>query len=259
MKTTLDRESKILREILHHESVSVEDLVQACGVSPASVRRDLTELERKGLIRRTHGGAVMVEPMIYEPFRYDSVFRHHELHYGKEKRRIGLAAAETVQSGETLFLTAGTTTTQVARSLRHRGNIKVVTNAVNIAMELSGRTEIKVYVTGGFLQLGWFSLVGHTAVESVRNFYADRIILGVCGLHPQLGITLLEADEAITFRSMIEKSRKRIVVADSSKLGIATVAVVCPVSEIHTLITDTGASDEAIRPFLESGIEVQRV
>ncbi len=259
MKNTVHRENKILREVLHHGSVSVEDLVVTLGVSAASVRRDLTELDRRGLIRRTHGGAVMAESMIYEPFRYDSVFCQHERHYEMEKRRMGLAAAELIHPGDTVILTAGTTTTQVARSLRHRKDIKVVTNAVNIAMELSGRRDIKVYVTGGDLQIGWFSLIGHAAVDSVRNLYADRIFMGACGVHPRLGITLLEAEEATTFRTMIEKSRERIVVADSSKLGVATAAVVCPISDIQILITDTHATDEAIAPLLATGVDVRRV
>jgi DeoR family transcriptional regulator, aga operon transcriptional repressor len=259
MKTTRKRDSKILHEVLHHESVSIEDLVTSLGVSAASVRRDLTKLERKGLVRRTHGGALTIEPMIYEPFRYDAVFRQQEQRYGKEKRRIGLAAAEMVRHGETVILTAGTTTTQIARSLRHRENIKVVTNAVNIAMELSGRREIKVYVTGGLLQFGWFSLIGQSAVESVSNFYADRIFMGACGVHPRLGVTVLETDEATTFRAMIDKSKKRVVVADSSKLGVATAAVVCPISEIQILITDARASDEMIAPFVAAGVEVRRV
>ncbi|MGH9470945.1 MAG: DeoR/GlpR family DNA-binding transcription regulator [Terriglobia bacterium] len=259
MKNALRREEQILHEVLQNGEVSVDDLITTLGVSAASVRRDLTGLQRKGLIRRTHGGAVTVERLLYEPFRYDSLFQRHVQHYEKEKRRIGLAAAALIQEKETVILTAGTTTTQVARSIRHRKNIRVVTNAVNIAMELSGRRDLKVVVTGGVLQYGWFSLIGHAAVDSIQDLYADRIFVGACGVCHERGVTLLEPDEAATFRAMIRQSRQKVLVADSSKLGVTTAAVVCPVSEIDILITDAGATDEAISPFRATGIDVRRV
>lgn len=256
----LNRADQILRELRHKGSVSLEELITGLGASAASVRRDLAKLEGKGLVRRTHGGAILVEPLLYEPFRYDSLFQNREQHRTAEKRRIGLAAAELIQENETVGFTAGTTTTHVARNLRNRHNIRVITNAINIAMELSNCEGLKTFVTGGFVQwAGSFSLVGQVAMASLRDIYMDRVFVSVCGIDIARGVTIIEPEEGLTFRAMIQQAKQTIVVADSTKIGVVTPALVCPISEIHMLITDTRASDKAIAPFLERGIEVQRV
>ena len=130
------RSEQIVKFLLRTGSATIEELLSVAGSSAPSIRRDLARLEARGLIRRTHGGAELVEPLLYEPFRYDSSFLAREQRHAAEKRRIGLAAAELVQPGETVGLSAGTTTTHIGRSLRHRDKIQIVTNAINIGMEL---------------------------------------------------------------------------------------------------------------------------
>jgi DeoR family transcriptional regulator, aga operon transcriptional repressor len=255
-----NRADQILKELRQNGSVSLDELIEGLGASPASVRRDLAKLEAKGLVRRTHGGATLVEPLLYEPFRYDSLFQNRDQHRTAEKRRIGLAAAELIQENETVGFTAGTTTTHVARNLRNRHNIRVVTNAINIAMELSNCAGLKTFVTGGFVQwAGSFSLVGQVAMASLSDIFMDRVFVSVCGIDVARGITVIEPEEGLTFRAMIRQAKQVVVVADSSKIGIVTPALICPVPEIHMLITDTRASDKAVAPFLQQGIEVQRV
>lgn len=250
----------ILRSLRHKGSVSLEELVKALHASPASVRRDLAKLQKKGLIRRTPGGATLVEPLLYEPFRYDSLFQNREQHRVADKRRIGIAAAELIQENETVGFTAGTTTTHVARSLRNRHNIRVITNAVNIAMELSNCEGLRTFVTGGFVQwAGSFSLVGHGAIEFLNDIYMDKVFVSVCGIDAARGVTVIESEEALTFRAMIHHAKKVIVVTDSTKLGVVTPALVCPLSDIHMLVTDTHATDKTVALFSERGIEVRRV
>jgi DeoR family transcriptional regulator of aga operon len=254
------RANEILRELRHKGSISLPELVKGLHTSPASVRRDLAKLEKKGLVRRTPGGAILVEPLLYEPFRYDSLFQNREQHRTAEKRRIGIAAAELIEENETVGFTAGTTTTHVARSLRNRHNIRIITNAVNIAMELSNCEGLRTFVTGGFVQwAGSFSLVGHAAVNFLSDIYMDKVFVSVCGIDAARGVTVIESEEALTFRAMIRQAKKVIVVADSSKLGAVTPALVCPISEIQTVITDTGASDKAVALFTERGVQVMRV
>lgn len=254
------RENQILKELRQKGSVSMDGLIETLGSSAASVRRDLGKLQKKGLVRRTHGGATLVEPLLYEPFRYDSLFQRREQHRPAEKRRIGMAAAELIQENETVGFTAGTTTTHVARNIRNLHNIRVITNAVNIAMELSNCAGLRTFVTGGFVQwAGSFSLVGQTAINSLSDIYMDKVFVSVCGIDISRGITLIESDEALTFRAMMRQSRQVIVVADSSKIGIVTPALIGSISEVHMLVTDTRASDKAITPFRKRGIEVRRV
>src|SRR6266540_6275961 len=134
----------ILQELLRHGEVSVDRLASHFHVSTATIRRDLSELERQGQLRRNHGGAAPVMPMLYEAFRHLSSFQEQEEKCVAEKRRIGLLAASLIADGDIIAIGAGTTTTQVARCIRHRKGITVLTNAINIAMELSHLAEIRV-------------------------------------------------------------------------------------------------------------------
>ncbi len=243
------RSQRILEVLLRAGQVSVDDLAALLNVSAATIRRDLTLLEHRGLLRRTHGGAISVEPMLYEPFRHDSSFQSHERLFAEEKRYIGLAAAELIADGETIALTPGTTATQVARSIRHRKGITVVTNAVNIAMELSNRDDLTVFVTGGFLRGMWFSLVGHTGMQAVGELFVDKVFIGVDGIDVERGLSSRQADD---------QARRKIVVTDHSKLGRVDAALICATAEIDTLVTDGGATDEIIAPFVAQGIQVLR-
>jgi DeoR family transcriptional regulator of aga operon len=255
-----DRRDQILLELRKKGSVSLEELIAHLGASAASIRRDLAGLQKQGLVRRTHGGVALIEPLLYEPFRYDSLFQKRVQHRPSEKRRIGLAAAEVIQEHETIGFTAGTTTTQVARNIRNRHNLRVITNAINIAMELCNCAGLQTFVTGGFVQwAGSFSLVGQGAINFLSDIFLDKVFVSACGIDLARGITVIEPEESLTFRAMIHQAKMRIVVADSSKLGVVTPALVCPLSEINLLITDTRATDKAVAPFAERGIEVKRV
>ena len=254
------RSEQIINFLLRAGTATIDELLAVAGSSAPSIRRDLVRLENRGLIRRTHGGAELVEPLLYEPFRYDSSFLAREQRYATEKRRIGVTAAELVEAGETVGLTAGTTTTHIGRSLRHRDKIQVITNAINIGMELCNQTGIRTYLTGGVLSWSWsFSLTGNAALDFLDNVYMDKVFVSVTGLDAERGATTIEADEALVYRKMIKQARKVIVAADSSKVGKVSPAFICPASAIHTLITDTGASAEALEAFERLGIQIIRV
>ena len=260
MSDTLNsRSEQIVKLLLRAGSATIEEIIAVAGSSAPSIRRDLARLENRGLIRRTHGGATLVEPLLYEPFRYDSSFLAREQRFAAEKRRIGLAGAELIQANETVGLSAGTTTTYVGRSLRHREKIQVVTNAINIGMELCNQPGIRTYLTGGVVPWAWsFSLTGNAALTFLEDVYMDKVFLSVTGLDAERGATTLEPDEALVYRKMLKQSKQLIVVADSSKLGKVGPAFICPTGEIHTLITDAGATAESLAPFERQGIRVIR-
>jgi DeoR family transcriptional regulator of aga operon len=177
-----------------------------------------------------------------------------------KSRRIGLAGAELIQEHETVGFTAGTTTTHVARNIRSRHNIRVVTNAVNIAMELCNCAGLQTLVTAGLVQwAGSFSLVGHGAINFLKDIYIDKLFISVCGIDAKRGVTVIESEEALTFRAMIQQAKKTIVVADSSKLGLVNPARICAISDVQLLITDSHASKSALAPFVGKGIEVRKV
>ena len=253
------RSERIIKFLLRVGTASIDEIVGEAGSSAPSIRRDLARLETRGLIKRTHGGATLVEPLLYEPFRYDSSFLAREQRYAVEKRRIGAAAAELVMANETVGLTAGTTTTHIGRSLRHRDKIQVITNAINIGMELCNQPGIRTYLTGGVVPWAWsFSLTGNPALEFLDDVYMDKVFLSVTGFDAERGATTLETDEALVYRKMLKQSKQVIVVADASKLGKVSPAFICPASEIHVLITDIGASDEALAAFDRQGMKIVR-
>jgi DeoR family transcriptional regulator of aga operon len=252
------RTEQILQELLLKGGVSVEFLADKLKVSTATIRRDLISLEQQGLLLRSHGGADMVGPSLYEPFRPISSFPEQENQRSAEKRRIGLAAAKLIRDGDIIALGAGTTTTQVARSIRHLRNITVLTNAVNIAMELSHRDNIKVSVTGGDLSGAWFALVGDNAQQRASEMFIDKTFIGVDGIHPQHGLTTNYPEQAAIHRTLLEQARQRIVVADHRKVGVAGTALIWKPHDIDIFITDKKTSAAALAPFSDNGIKVIR-
>jgi DeoR family transcriptional regulator of aga operon len=253
------RFSAILSLLQQTGRVDVESLSQQLDVSLVTIRRDLDALEQKGLLRRTHGGAVSIEPLFYEPFRRDRSFLAQVERAADEKRRIGRAAAALINPGETIALTPGTTTTEVIRGLPMNYNITVVTNTVNVAMELSKRKDVYVFVTGGHLHGEWFSLVGTAAIRSLENMLINTMFIGADGMDPSWGASCFNADEAELNATMMRLARRRVAVVDNGKLGVVANWRICQASELNILITDVSATDEAIAPYQKLGIEVMRV
>ena len=253
------RFTAILTSLQQTGRVSVETLSDQLAVSVVTVRRDLDALEEKGLLRRTHGGAVSIEPLFYEPFRRDQSFLAQVERAADEKRRIGRAAAALITVGETIALTPGTTTTEVIRGLPINYNITVVTNTVNVAMELSKRKDVYVFVTGGHLHGEWFSLVGSAALRSLDNMLINTMFIGADGMDANWGASCFNADEAELNSTMMKLARRRVAVVDSGKLGVVANWRICKPDDLNILVTDTTATDEMVAPFQKLGIEVMRV
>lgn len=218
----------------------METLSKALGVSPATVRRDLTELEKQGLIRRTHGGALPLSGTSFEPSLGQKAAEQVE-----EKRRIGMAAASLVRDGETIILDAGTTTVEIARALSARRDLTVVTNSLAIAAELADREGVHVIVTGGDLRKHTMALVGPAAESFLRTITADRVFLGINGISPERGLTTPNLLEAATKRAMVQAASEVVVVADHTKLGRVTFAHVADLEQVDRLVCDEPAGERA--------------
>ena len=253
------RLNAILEKLRQSGTVTVEFLSAELGASMVTIRRDLDQLEHDGLLQRTHGGAVSIEPLFYEPFKNDRSFQAHLEKFSEEKRRIGRAASALIEKGETIALTPGTTTLEIIRGLPLNQNITIVTNTVNIAMELSKRKDLDVFVTGGHLRGDWFSLVGPTAIQSLQSMLIHTLFIGADGIDGTWGASCLSSDEANLNSAMVKLSRRRIAVVDHSKFGKVGGWRICQTAEIHMLMTDAQATDEMIEPFQRAGVEVLRV
>jgi DeoR/GlpR family transcriptional regulator of sugar metabolism len=253
------RLTAILGNLQQSGSVAVEELSERLDVSLVTIRRDLDVLEQQGLLRRTHGGAVSIEPLFYEPFKNDRSFQAQVERFSQEKRRIGRAAANLIERGETIALTPGTTTTEVIRGLPLNHEITVVTNTVNVAMELSKRKDLRIFVTGGHLHGDWFSLVGPTAVQSLSQLLITTVFIGADGVDAKWGPSCFSPDEAHLNSVMVRHARRRIAVVDHSKFGVVAGWRICPASDLDILVTDTGATAAMTEPFEKANVKVLKV
>ncbi|PYV84536.1 MAG: DeoR/GlpR transcriptional regulator [Acidobacteria bacterium] len=253
------RLNAILTSLQQSGSVSVEGLSKELDVSLVTIRRDLDALENQGLLRRTHGGAVSIEPFFYEPFRNDRSFQAQVERFADEKRRIGRAAAALIKAGEIIALTPGTTTTEVIRGLPLNHHITVVTSTVNVAMELSKRKDLDIFVTGGHLRGEWFSLLGPTAAQSLSHLLISTLFVGADGIDAKHGASCFSPDEAQLNSTMVKHAQRKIAVVDHSKFGVVAGWRICPTSDLDILITDSGATDEMVEPFEKAQVQVMRV
>jgi DeoR/GlpR family transcriptional regulator of sugar metabolism len=253
------RRELLVEELSVSKWVTVDELMVQTGASQATIRRDLRYLEAKGLVRRDHGLVRLAELSSFGPFLGDPGFREQVHSMAAEKRRIGKAAAALIQDGETVAISPGTTTGQIALALGERKNLTVVTNAVNVAMELSRRRDLAVHLVGGYLSGDWFALVGPQALESTRTIFTDRIFFGANGVHAEHGVTDRHTEEAAMNQALARQARQRILVVDHTKFGQVARYLVCPIQEVNMIITDLGATDEMTAPLRNLGIEVLRV
>jgi DeoR family transcriptional regulator of aga operon len=239
-------------EILNRDGrVLVVDLAKQFRTSQVTIRKDLDVLEAHGRIHRSHGGALPAHEGALE----DPTLREKEKLHRKEKLQIAAAAARMVQEGQVVILDSGTTTTAIARKLREFENLTIITNAVNIAAELSG-SSLDVILTGGTLRKNSFSLVGPVAEETLRRLNADILFLGVDGFDVQHGLTTPNLLEAKVNRTMMDVARTVVVVCDSSKFGRRSLSSIAPPSAIHHLITDKDIRKADLVALKKAGIQV---
>ncbi|HEY5988420.1 MAG TPA: DeoR/GlpR family DNA-binding transcription regulator [Streptosporangiaceae bacterium] len=245
-----DRMAAILDHIAQQGSVDVTSVASQLDVSSATLRRDLQALHEQGLLVRTHGGAVAGGVDLELPLRY------REARHQPEKRAIGRLAAGLVPSGAVVGLTGGTTVTEVARALMGRGDITVVTNALNIAAELVLRPSLRVLVIGGTARHASYELVGPAAEVVIDRYHLDVSFIGVDGLTVEEGCSTHDELEAHTDHAFIRRARRTVVVTDSTKLGRVTFARICRIGEIDDLVTDQRADPAVLEQLREAGVNV---
>lgn len=246
---TEERRQLILERLRSDGKVVAAELSEALEVSPDTVRRDLRELAEAKLLRRVHGGAL---PPVSSPRQYAQRVEQAP----EAKAAIGRATARLLRSGQVILLDAGTTTLEVARHLPDDLDATVVTNSPPIAMALADHPTVEVSVIGGMLDKRARALVGAAAVDALRNVRADILVLGVCSLHPEIGITVLEVEESYVKRAMIANAAEVVAVSAADKLGTAGPYVVAPVSELTYVVTDQDALPEQLVGFRTAGVEV---
>lgn len=246
-----ERRSNIVRMTEQHGSVRVSELSKLFGVTEETIRRDLEELEKNGYLKRTYGGAISVKGTGFEmPFT-----RRVESNR-KEKNLIGKQAAALVKEGETVMLDASTTALWVARHLVSKRHLTVMTNSVQIVMELANRPGINVISTGGNLRDRSLSFVGPLAQRAVASYFVDKLFMSGKGLAPEEGLTDSNELEVELKKQMMTAARESICVVDSSKIGHKAFARIAGVEDFTKIITDPGIEPAMADAIRQKGTEL---
>jgi DeoR family transcriptional regulator of aga operon len=257
--TRASRWSIMLDRLARTGRLGVGEAAELLGVSEATIRRDFSELAKRQLVARNHGGVVATSVAYELPYRYRSSMGDDD------RTRVAAAAAALVRSGQVIGLNGGTTTTATSRAITTRedlaaeGEITIVTNALNIATEAVLRPHVQCVSLGGVARPESYEVTGPLATLVLHQLWLDVAIVGVDALSALEGATCRHEEEAAIIRTMIERSKQVICVATGEKLGRRTFASICPAERIDHLVTTVGADREQVDALRERGVQVHQV
>lgn len=249
-----ERRMRIMELLREQKSVEIAELSELFAVAQETIRRDLKRLEEEGVLRRTHGGATIEDRQIIAPLSTRAEANR------EEKERIGRRALEYIKEGDRIIIDGGTTTLQLARALKkNRRSASVVTNALNIALELVGLPELAVDVVGGTLSESSLTLIGPETEKSFARYRVSKVFLAASGITAEWGLGISNSFEAAVKKAMIEAADEVILLADSSKLGKEGLVSFAPLTKVKRLITDEGADSKIIGTIARMGVDIEKV
>lgn len=250
----MKRHQTILDKLENEKYVEVLDLCQALDVSAVTIRKDLKLLEDKGLLFRTHGGASLENPYINDRHVHEK-----EKISVEEKSGIAQAAAKSISENDSIIIASGTTVQALARSIRPKGKLMVITSSLNVVLELLKFKEVNVLQLAGYVRHSSASVVGNYALQILENVSCSKFFLGVDGIDLEYGLTTTNLEEAQLNRKMLASAQKTIVLADSSKFGKKSFAKICGLEEVDEIITDEGIPRSVREKLEDMGIIVNVV
>jgi DeoR/GlpR family transcriptional regulator of sugar metabolism len=248
---TPERQRQILSLLTRQGRLSVNEIVWQFSISEATARRDLELLASQGKVQRVHGGVIAIEQA---PPELPILERANE--QPDDKARIGLSAADLIGDKETVFLGSGTTVLEVARNLRDRKNLTVITNSLSVLNVLAGINGITVISLGGMLRDSEMSFIGHITEQALTEIRADKVIMGTRGLSLEHGLTNDYLQETLTDRAILKIGREVIIVADHTKVNRVATALLAPLDVMHTFVTDSKTEKKFIQALRKYGINV---
>lgn len=248
---TQQRKQHILDILKREGRVVAKDLAQDLELSEDTIRRDLRELAKEGLLQRVHGGALPASSAVAD-------FATRQTIATDGKLAIARAASEMIQPGQIVILDGGTTTVQLARQLPKTLSATVVTHSPSIAVELVNHPNVEVILIGGRLFKHSVVTVGAAALEALSHIRADTYFMGVTGVHPEAGLSTGDLEEAHMKRALSQHAAETVVLASNEKLGVASAYVIMPVTEVSALVVERNTSEKLVRFYEELGITVMR-
>lgn len=254
----IERRQKMVDLVERSNGATVGELSEHFEVSQATVRRDLLQLQKQGLIERAHGGAAPKRSKRAGGFFEPPVLQRSTLQV-EEKRAIGRAAAQHAEDGDTIMLGTGTTTAAMVPYLGDYEKLTVITNALNVALELAQYPQVTVVLPGGVLRHSELSMLGLITEDALTNLRADKLFIGSPAVHPEFGLSADDSSEAQSDRALMAAAREITVLADSTKFGRVATMRVAPMARVKRIVTDTGSSSEIAAALRERGVEVEEV
>lgn len=248
---TPERQKQILALLSKQGRLSVAEIVEQFEVSEATARRDLESLASEGKVQRVHGGAIAAEKAPPE-----SPILERENEQADEKIRIGHATAELVADNESVFLGSGTTVLEVAKNLRDRKNLTVITNSLPVLNVLAGIKEITVISLGGMLRDSELSFIGHITEQALAEVRVDKVVVGTRGISLEHGLTNEYLQETLTDRAILKIGRDVIVVADHTKINRVSTVLLAPLNAMQTFVTDSSADKKFMQSLKKQNVEV---
>jgi len=248
---TPERQKQILSLLSRQRRLSVAEIVEQFSVSEATARRDLESLASEGKVQRVHGGAIAVEQA---PPELPILERENEK--ADEKVRIGRATSELIADKETIFLGSGTTVLEVAKNLRDRKNLTVITNSLPVLNALAGSKEITVISLGGMLRDSELSFIGHITEQALAEVRVDKVVIGTHGISLEHGLTNDYLQETLTDRAILKIGREVIVVADHTKINRVSTVLLAPLDTMQTFVTDSSADKKFVQSLKKQNVEV---
>jgi len=245
----IKRKDQIMEILRYTGKISKKELIEKLKISPATLEKDIEELEREGLIYKIWGGISLKEEFSILPFEKREIINL------QEKQSIAKKAVTLISPGESIGLSAGTTVYELAKLISPKSNIKVITYAVNTANLLISK-GIEVIMPGGVCKDGTYALVGDMTVDFLRNIHLDKCFLSVNGIDLEYGLSEVDIHEAIVLSTMISVSSEVIALMDHTKFGRQRLASVCKLEDIDLIITDNKTPQAYIEEFKKKGIEV---
>ena len=248
---TPERQKQILSMLSKQGRLSVAEICEQFSISEATARRDLEALAEQGKVQRVHGGVIAIEQA---PPELPILQREGE--QVDEKSRIGRVAAELISHGETIFLGSGTTVLEVAKNLRERKNLTVLTNSLPVLNALAGIKDITVVSLGGQLRESELSFIGHITEQALAELRVDKVVMGTRGVSLEHGLTNDYLPETLTDRAILKIGREVIIVADHTKVNRVSTALLAPLTAMHIFVTDARADTKFVQSLKKQGIQV---
>lgn len=244
-----ERRQYILARLQQHGRIVATELSRELGVSEDTIRRDLREMAADGLIQRVHGGALLRSPATVN-------YTARQQQASSAKQQIARLAAGLVQHNQVIILDGGTTNVLVAQYLPADLRATVITNSPPAAVALKDHATVEVILIGGRLYQDSLVTIGAAAIETLRKIRADICMLGICSLHPDIGISTQNLEETYVKQAMIESAAEVVALVSAEKLRTAASYVVAPLSELTCLVTERDVPETLLAPYLERGITV---